>query len=61
MTPDESRLLRHLVWAVALKLLVLVALWWGFVRDDRVGVDPERAADHLSRPAASPRPQGANP
>jgi len=47
--PD--RLVRHLVIAVALKLAVLFALWWAFVRDDRVSVDAERTAAHLGTSA----------
>lgn len=53
MTSDERRLLRHLVLAVAVKLLLLTLLWWGFVRDARVPVDPDAAALHLGR-APSP-------
>jgi hypothetical protein len=47
MKAAQDRLVRHLVIAVALKLVVLTGLWWAFVRDERVGVDAERAADHL--------------
>ncbi len=48
MKPDEtSRLVRHLAIAVVLKLVVLTALWWAFVRDERVGIDIERAAAHI--------------
>lgn len=31
--------MRHLALAVALKLMVLLALWWFFVRDQRVSPD----------------------
>lgn len=62
-TPDP--LVRHLAIAVALKLAVLCALWWAFVRDERVGVDVDHAAAHLGAPAnASPlpsSPSGAQP
>ncbi|WP_341891651.1 cytochrome oxidase putative small subunit CydP [Variovorax sp. YR752] len=44
--------MRHLVIAVALKLLVLIALWWAFVRDDRIAIDVERAASHLGSATA---------
>lgn len=54
MKPDEARLVRHLVIAVAVKLVVLIALWWAFVRDDRVTVDIEQAAAHLGTAAAVP-------
>jgi hypothetical protein len=45
---NESALVRHLALAVALKLIVLAALWWGFVRDERVDVDASRAAAHIA-------------
>jgi len=47
MNAAQDRLVRHLVIAVALKLVVLTGLWWAFVRDERVGVDADRAAAHL--------------
>lgn len=47
MKTASDPLVRHLAIAVALKLAVLCALWWAFVRDDRVGVDIDRAAAHL--------------
>jgi len=58
MTRDERRLTRHIAWAVALKLALLAALWWFFVRDDRVSVDASLAAAHLSAPASE---QGQKP
>ncbi len=47
MKATQDRLIRHLFIAVALKLVVLTGLWWFFVRDDRVGVDADRAAAHM--------------
>lgn len=47
MKTTRDPLVRHLAVAVALKLAVLCALWWTFVRDERVGVDIDRAAAHL--------------
>lgn len=49
MTNSDRRLLRHLVLAVAVKLLLLTLLWWGFVRDARVPVDTDAAGLHLGR------------
>jgi hypothetical protein len=46
MTRDESRLVRHLAIAILVKLALLVALWWVFVRDHRV--DADRAASQIS-------------
>lgn len=65
MKTTQDHLVRHLAVAVALKLLVLIGLWWGFVRDERVGVDIERAAAHLGSSAeVNPLPSvnsGAQP
>lgn len=59
MKAAQDRLVRHLAIAVALKLVVLTALWWAFVRDERVGVDVDvdRAAAHMGAPVdATPLP-----
>lgn len=62
MKPDEpSRLVRHLAIAVALKLVVLGALWWAFVRDERVGVDTQRAAAHIGSTHTPSAPTGETP
>lgn len=58
MTRQDRRLVRHLAIAVALKLVVLAALWWAFVRDERVSVDAEAAAAHLG---AQPPRTGERP
>lgn len=52
----DSTLVRKLAVVLAIKLAVLVGLWWGFVRDQRVPVDTDRAAEQLlgERPAPSP-------
>ncbi|WP_296227102.1 cytochrome oxidase putative small subunit CydP [Ralstonia sp. UBA689] len=47
MNPNDRRLVRHLLVIVTIKVAVLGALWWVFVRDARVAVDAERAADRL--------------
>ena len=54
MNRDDSRLLRHLGTAVAIKLVVLAALWWGFVRDGVVHAGSEQTAAHLAVPANPP-------
>lgn len=48
MTSAESRLLRHLIIAVVVKVAVLAALWWVFVQDHRVPTGAERTADHVA-------------
>ena len=47
MVLDERRLIRHLVTAVAVKVVVLALLWWVFVRDAQVPADAEQTAVHL--------------
>lgn len=57
MKATQDHLVRHLVIAIALKLVVLTGLWWAFVRDEKVGVDANRAAAHLGAVVdANPRP-----
>ena len=61
MKAAQDRLVRHLALAVAMKLVVLTVLWWAFVRDERVGVDVDRAAAHMGAPAdATPLPSVPN-
>lgn len=52
MNRDDSRLLRHLATAVAVKLAVLAVLWWAFVRDRAVDAGSEQTAAHLSVPTS---------
>ncbi|WP_374605635.1 cytochrome oxidase putative small subunit CydP [Niveibacterium sp.] len=40
----DRRLLRELATLVALKLVLISLLWWGFVRDARIEVTPASAA-----------------
>ncbi len=47
MNTQHRRLTRHLVAIVALKLVLLSAIWWAFIRDVRVEVDVEKASNHL--------------
>ncbi|MDO8321227.1 cytochrome oxidase putative small subunit CydP [Rhodoferax sp.] len=39
MNPADQRLVKRLAWVLAIKLVLLYGLWWGFVRDQRVTVD----------------------
>ncbi len=56
MTPADRRLLRQLIIAVLIKIIVLTALWWLFVRDERVNVDGDGVADRFNSTTSS---QGA--
>lgn len=55
MEHRDRLLLRKLATVLVIKLLVLTALWWGFVRDQRVPVDTDTTAMQLlgSRPATT--------
>ena len=48
-TPPHP-LVRKLAWAVVIKLLLLTAIWWFFLADQKVEVDAEQAARHLLIP-----------
>ncbi|HOB44924.1 MAG TPA: hypothetical protein PKM60_02050 [Zoogloea sp.] len=56
MIPSDSPLRRHLIWILAIKLIVLFVLWWCFVRDAGVPVDPGSMSRQL---APNPVVQGA--
>jgi hypothetical protein len=51
--PDRT-LVRKLAVVLVIKLFVLVGLWWGFVREERVAVSPESAAAQMLGPAPAP-------
>ncbi|MBS0353096.1 MAG: hypothetical protein JSR83_04230 [Proteobacteria bacterium] len=52
MTPTDSFLLRHLGWILLAKAIALGALWWFFVHDAKVPVDPAAMSAHLAGPMA---------
>jgi len=43
---NDSHLARKLLCIVAIKLVVLFALWWMFVREQRIDVDPSTMMAH---------------
>ena len=43
---NDSHLARKLLWVVAIKLMVLFALWWVFIREQRINVDPSMMMAH---------------
>lgn len=47
---NDKQLARKLVWIVLIKLAVLFALWWIFVREQRVDVDPATMSPTLQQP-----------
>ncbi len=53
MSQDEHHLVRHLTIVVLLKLIVLITLWWVFVRDAGESVDSARVAERIGGAASS--------
>jgi hypothetical protein len=43
----QSRLGRHLIWVLIIKLILLTALWFIFIKPNRVEVDAATMRDHL--------------
>jgi len=60
MKPIEKTLTKKLAVVLVLKLVVLLALWWGFVREQRVTLDADRVAAQFLQPIATPA-EGAKP
>jgi hypothetical protein len=61
MKPSKPRLLRHLRQVIALKLVLLLGLWWGWVREQQVPVNSEAVAAHLSAPTSAESTKGTSP
>jgi hypothetical protein len=59
MNFQDRNLVRKLTTVLVIKLVVLTALWWFFVRDQRVPVDVDAAASQMlgERPAPASTPQ----
>ena len=53
MNPSDQILLRHLTLVVLIKLALITALWWAFIRDAKVAVDPGAMAAQVVAPASS--------
>ena len=53
MKPADQGLLRHIVVVVVIKLVLITALWWAFIRDAKVAVDPGAMAAQVVAPASS--------
>lgn len=47
--PEEKKLVRHLIIAVVVKIVLLVILWFVFVRDARLKVDSEQLANKFNK------------
>ena len=47
MKPQDKILVKKLAVVLVIKMVVLTALWWGFVREQRVVVDGNTAAAQM--------------
>jgi len=56
VTSSDSLLRRHLGWVLVIKLIALFTLWWFFVRDSGMQVDPAALSRQF---APNPVVQGA--
>lgn len=61
MNRDDSRLLRHLGIAIAVKLAVIAGLWWVFVHGSVVTAGSEQTASHLLTPTGPSTPPSPQP
>lgn len=53
----DRKLLREIVVVVVLKLVLITALWWAFIRGHQVEVDVQRMVAHTSA-GGLPNPDG---
>lgn len=56
----DKTLARKLALVLLVKLALLLALWWGFVREQRVTIDADKVAAQLLHGVPTPT-QGAKP
>lgn len=49
MSPSDQQLLRRLAVAITIKLVLLTALWWLFIRDVRVHVESREMAQRVTQ------------
>lgn len=55
--PSRPHRFRKEIYAIVIiKLVVILGLWWAFVRDAQVDVDQAAIARHLAHPVVSDRP-----
>jgi hypothetical protein len=48
MTASDTRLIRHLCIAIAVKLVLLAVIWWFFFRASDAHIDTDLAAAHVA-------------
>jgi hypothetical protein len=60
VSPMDKTLTRKLALVLLFKFALLLALWWGFVRDQRVTVDADKVAVQIQQNIPAPV-QGVTP
>ncbi|AWI80491.1 MAG: hypothetical protein CVU19_11060 [Betaproteobacteria bacterium HGW-Betaproteobacteria-13] len=50
---SDRKLVRELVLVVLIKLVLITALWWVFVREEKVPVAPDSVAARFAPPASA--------
>ncbi|WP_454456280.1 cytochrome oxidase putative small subunit CydP [Thauera phenylacetica] len=53
MNPTDRRLVREITLVIVLKLILITALWWAFIRDAKVAVDPGAMAAQVVAPTST--------
>ena len=53
MNPTDRRLVRDITVVIVVKLILITVLWWAFIRDAKVAVDPGAMAAQVVAPASS--------
>lgn len=53
MNTTDRRLVREITVVIVIKLILITALWWAFIRDAKVPVDPGAMAAQVATPASS--------
>ena len=56
MTPSSRPLIQHLTAVIVVKMVLLTAIWWLFIRDARVDVTVEGAASRILPLSTEPIP-----
>ena len=49
MSFSDRQLLRRLAFAIAIKLALITAIWWMFIRDVRVHVESDEMAQRVTQ------------
>lgn len=53
MNLADKTLLKKLAYVLVIKLILLIALWWFFIRDQKVAVDENSVANQFLSPVST--------